>query len=204
MKPHKHTGTDSPRIAGTNIDGLILDDEAMHTENAETVADVKTFSSIPALPASNPTADNELVRKKYVDDNIIPKDLEESESYLVDSADTERAIPDTQSSYTKDKDVTINEVDGSIRVKFDLKDDNGAGGCFGRVYKNRSPVGVEREETAGGWETYDEVFEVNEGDEIQLYTKYDNGGGGVGGATRNFRTYYKKAIVPVAGTINLD
>ena len=200
---HKHTGIDSPRIKGTDVDDLILDDEVMHTENAETIADVKTLSSIPILPAVDATTDNQMVRKKQVDDNVISSEVDAS-TQLIDSADTERAIESDEASYNKDKQVTFNEEDGDITVKFDLKDDNGAGGCFGKVYKNGSPVGVEREETAGGWETYDEVFEVNEGDEIQLYTKYDNGGGGVGGATRNFRTYYKKAIVPVAGTINLD
>ena len=34
------------------------------------MAGIKTFSSIPVLPASNPTADNEATRKKYVDDNV--------------------------------------------------------------------------------------------------------------------------------------
>jgi len=34
---------------------------------AQTIADVKTFDSIPVLPATNPTADNEASRKAYVD-----------------------------------------------------------------------------------------------------------------------------------------
>jgi len=34
---------------------------------AQTIAGVKTFSSIPILPASNPTTDNEATRKAYVD-----------------------------------------------------------------------------------------------------------------------------------------
>jgi hypothetical protein len=34
---------------------------------AQTVAGVKTFSSIPVLPASNPTTDNQAARKAYVD-----------------------------------------------------------------------------------------------------------------------------------------
>lgn len=33
----------------------------------ETVGGIKTFSSIPVLPASDPTSDNQAVRKKYVD-----------------------------------------------------------------------------------------------------------------------------------------
>lgn len=33
----------------------------------ETIADIKTFSSIPVLPASDPTTDNQAVRKAYAD-----------------------------------------------------------------------------------------------------------------------------------------
>jgi hypothetical protein len=38
---------------------------------AETIGGVKTFSSIPVLPASDPTADNEATRKSYVDAQVI-------------------------------------------------------------------------------------------------------------------------------------
>ena len=41
--------------------------------NAQTVAWIKTFSSIPVWPTSDPTTDNQLVRKKYVDDWLAPK-----------------------------------------------------------------------------------------------------------------------------------
>ncbi len=37
----------------------------------ETVADIKTFSSIPVLPASDPTTDNQAVRKAYADAFIV-------------------------------------------------------------------------------------------------------------------------------------
>ena len=33
----------------------------------ETIAGIKTFTSIPVLPASNPTTDNQASRKAYVD-----------------------------------------------------------------------------------------------------------------------------------------
>lgn len=38
----------------------------------QTIAGIKTFSSIPVGPASNPTTDDQLVRKKYVDDAVAP------------------------------------------------------------------------------------------------------------------------------------
>jgi len=37
------------------------------TTGNETIAGVKTFSSIPVLPSSNPTSDNQAARKAYVD-----------------------------------------------------------------------------------------------------------------------------------------
>jgi len=42
--------------------------EGMLTSKAQTISGVKTFSSIPVLPDSDPTSDNQAVRKKYVDD----------------------------------------------------------------------------------------------------------------------------------------
>jgi hypothetical protein len=49
------------------------------TSGAQTIADVKTFSSIPVLPASDPTTDNQAVRKLYVDAYHMKYD------YIVDS-----------------------------------------------------------------------------------------------------------------------
>ena len=43
--------------------------DAVTLTGDQTVAGVKTFSSIPVLPASSPTTDNQAARKKYVDDS---------------------------------------------------------------------------------------------------------------------------------------
>lgn len=61
------TGTDdttivTPKKLKYHTDGLV------HKTGAETIAGLKTFSSIPVLPASNPSTDNQAARKKYVDD----------------------------------------------------------------------------------------------------------------------------------------
>lgn len=42
--------------------------ESVSLTGAETVAGVKTFTSIPVLPASNPTTANQAARKQYIDD----------------------------------------------------------------------------------------------------------------------------------------
>ena len=44
--------------------------EAVLLSGDQTVGGIKTFTSIPVLPASNPTADNEATRKAYVDTQI--------------------------------------------------------------------------------------------------------------------------------------
>lgn len=48
----------------------VASDEAVLLAGNQTVAGIKTFGSIPVLPASDPTADNQATRKKYVDDQI--------------------------------------------------------------------------------------------------------------------------------------
>ncbi len=60
--------------SGKNTDhgeltGLEDDDHPQYVETTgnETIGGIKTFSSVPVLPASNPTTDNQAVRKAYVD-----------------------------------------------------------------------------------------------------------------------------------------
>jgi len=52
------------KATGTGNTGWV---SYVHTSGAETIAGVKTFSSIPEGPASDPTTDNQLTRKSYVD-----------------------------------------------------------------------------------------------------------------------------------------
>lgn len=204
MKLHKHTGIDMPKVSGKDIVGLILDDEVMHTINDEQIDDTKTFDEIPVLPDSTPTTDNQMTRKKYVDDNTpdfntIPSII------LIDSADNEQTINTSQTNYEKDKDITLNSFDGYVTVKFDLKDDDGAGITYGKVYVDGVAIdGTEETETSGTWTTFEQVVPANSGERVQLYTKYDSSGGGIGGACRNFRLYYSKSIQPTVGTINLN
>lgn len=60
------TLTDDKNLATKKYaDGLNA--TAVHLTGDESVAGVKTFTSIPVLPASNPTTDNQAVRKAYAD-----------------------------------------------------------------------------------------------------------------------------------------
>jgi hypothetical protein len=50
-------------------------DAKVATTGNETIAGVKTFSSIPVLPASDPTTDNQAVRKAYVDGDALSQKI---------------------------------------------------------------------------------------------------------------------------------
>lgn len=53
----------------TGVDKAFLDAvvaEAVRIIGAQTIAGVKTFSSIPVLPASDPTTDNQATRRQYI------------------------------------------------------------------------------------------------------------------------------------------
>src|SRR5690606_18037877 len=56
-------------IARSNIDAA--DDSAVvKLTGNQSIAGTKTFSTIPVLPATSPTSDNQAARKKYVDDSV--------------------------------------------------------------------------------------------------------------------------------------
>lgn len=61
--------TANKTTARTNI-GAADDASVVKITGNQSVAGIKTFSSIPVLANTNPTTDNQAVRKKYVDDKI--------------------------------------------------------------------------------------------------------------------------------------
>jgi hypothetical protein len=60
---HQDGGADEISIAGLSGEPA----DTVNKTGDQTIAGIKTFSSIPVLPASDPTADNEAARKAYVD-----------------------------------------------------------------------------------------------------------------------------------------
>lgn len=55
---------------GTNtIESLTL--YTIMNDQIQNIDGIKTFGSIPILPASDPTTDNQAVRKKWIDDNVV-------------------------------------------------------------------------------------------------------------------------------------
>lgn len=71
-KLDRPSGSSSGVTDHGELTGLADDDHTQYVDNtsAETIAGIKTFSSIPVLPSSDPTSDDQAVRKSYVDDTI--------------------------------------------------------------------------------------------------------------------------------------
>jgi len=193
---HQHTGIDSPKIDAGNVTNAVAGDDAVLLTGAQTVAGVKTFTSIPVLPASDPTTDNQAVRKAYADSQLGGTEAIATDN-LRDSANTDRFASTT--SYTKVKEITFNEGDGNIRVKFDMRLTGGAGTAYGRIYVNGIAVGTEQSELGSTYVTYSEDISVETGDLVQLYYK-DSGGNKA--SVRRFRLYYDKVFTVTPGTVN--
>lgn len=196
VERHTHNKQDSPQIKVGDVDGGLDSDDVVTLTGAQTIADVKTFTSIPILPASDPTTDNQAVRKAYVDGllQVVASDD------VIDSADTTRTEGGT--SYVKKKDVTYNEINGTIRVKFDIK--TSIANALGRIYKNGAAFGTEQTTGSTTFVTFSEDLAFTKGDLVQLYIKHDGGGGGGTASIENFRLCYDKILVITDGTVNTN
>ncbi len=60
-------GSNAHSVIDTHLGASAPHSGHVDTTGDETIAGIKTFSSIPVLPASDPTADNQAARKAYVD-----------------------------------------------------------------------------------------------------------------------------------------
>lgn len=138
---------------------------AMSTAN-ETIYGIKTFDSIPVLPASDPTTDNQAVRlasiianRAIVSDNVKSTNANE--------------VSNNSESYTKLKEILINETIAAARVSFDLYGNSYGKTVYARIYKNGVAIGTERSQSDGMvWHTYDEDFtSLAAGDLLQIYGK---------------------------------
>jgi hypothetical protein len=182
------TTTNIPAGVATALGGKVS------TTGNETVNGVKTFGSIPVLPASDPTTDNQAVRKAYVD----AMEAYSSGSILLTSADTERSTMGAGTGWVKRKEIVLG-LRGALSVSFDLKSDAGAN-VRGRIYVNGVAVGTERQTTNLAYQTYNETISgLNRGDLVQLYAKMDYASSSAG--VRNFRLY---ANAPENNAVNID
>lgn len=112
------------------------------------------------------------------------------------SNDTERTTD--QATYTKIKEIELGGDLQGVRVTWDLK--RGAGGnAYSKVYKNGSPVGVEKSTANAAYvgESDDLTGFVN-GDLLQIYA-YNSLGGANLTYVRNMRLAYDESINEIGG-----
>lgn len=107
----------------------------------------------------------------------------------------------TGSSYVKKKEIKV-RVNGTARMKFDLKrtESGGGDGVYGRIYINGDAIGTERNQTSTDYVTYSEDITVERNDLVQLYLKTGEESGPTANAI-NLRLYWDRAIVAEATVI---
>ena len=199
---HRHTGVDSPRIKNDDIDGTMPtgSDEVKLTGD-QTVAGIKTFTSIPVLPASNPTTSNQMTRKAYADSITPPTFVITASATQIDIAND----VDQHTSLTpfKAKEIQYNEANGTITTSFALAQlDSFSNGSLGQIYVNGSAVGTQRSTGSDTYVTYTEDITVVTGDLVQLYVWRSASASRVN--CKDLKLFYQKTLDTVAGTINLD
>lgn len=180
------TTTKIPAGVATALSGKVA------TSGDETVNGVKTFGSIPVLPASDPTTDNQAARKAYVDAKV---DVAAGDTLIV-SADTQRDHSGF-GTWSKEKEILITKK-GTYRVKFELKGQNDQPDMKGRIYKNGASYGTERAPASTDWQLYSEDLSFDVGDLVQLYL-YSVSSWAI--YCRNFRIYVATKEVPI---VNLN
>ena len=74
--------SDSDKLDGVDSTGFVK------TTGTQTVGGTKTFSSIPVLPASNPTTANQAVRKGFADATYLGKTAKAADSDKLDGLDS--------------------------------------------------------------------------------------------------------------------
>ena len=156
------TTTNIPAGVATALGGKVS------TTGNETVQGVKTFGSIPVLPASNPTTDNQAVRKAYVD-LVILRDHSASDILICNSI-AERST--SASGYTELKRITLG-ISGTLRIKWQAKSGDGSN-SYTKVYRNGSAVGSEKTSQATYTEHSEDIAGWNIGDKLQIYGLKDS------------------------------
>jgi len=73
---------DSDKLDNIDSTGFV------QTSGNQTVGGIKTFTSIPALPATNPTTDNQAVRKGFADATYLGKSAKAADSDKLDGLDS--------------------------------------------------------------------------------------------------------------------
>lgn len=105
-------------------------------------------------------------------------------TYIIAASDSECSVVAT--TWTIYKEVRLDKG-GSLRISFDLYCPGSGNDAHARIYRNGSAVGIARERTAGGWQTFTEdISGWSAGDLVQLYAYHELS---QPAAVRNYRLY---------------
>lgn len=112
------------------------------------------------------------------------------------------------SSYSKVKEILLNDSSGTIRVSMQLQlhCSGSTSAVYGKVYKNGVAVGAEHNVTVNGSTdtTFTDDITVATGDLIQAYGYMTNNGSITLACISNFRLEYDKTVInAVTNTVNL-
>ena len=98
-----------------------------------------------------------------------------------------------ETSYTKVKELLLNEGLPVCRIYFELYTDGGGPTAYGRIYKNGAAIGTERSTTNSSPQPYTQDFKgFVSGDLIQIYAKTSSGASGSN--IKNMRLKYAKQV----------
>lgn len=198
ISPHRHNGVDSLKVSVNDLEDAYTGADAVKLTGDQTVAGIKTFSSIPVLPASNPTTDNQAVRKAYVDARFAATEVYATDT-LRDSANTDRTTD--SDIYIKVKEIQFNDVSGTIRTKIICQAAKADPDSYVRIYKNGVAYGTEHSFATSVQQTFSEDLAFVTGDLIQLYYKQTSADPTATLTIQNFELYYDKRFTITAGTV---
>lgn len=120
-------------------------------------------------------------------------DFTASDTLVHSNDDVKSMIVET---YTKLKEVLLNQDIPACRIKFDIQEAAG-GTAYGKIYKNGVAIGTEQSKLGSGYATKTEDFtDFESGDLIQIYGKAQAGGYTV--YLKNFRFYWDNTITHIA------
>ena len=135
-------------------------------------------------------------------------DLNRNETFTLVASDNARTTASAESATitgttpTKVKEILLNDVSGTVRIKFYLRMINGAGPAIARVYKNGVAIGAEITENKTSFVEKSTDLGFTSGDLIQVYL-YGSTAGTTSSLT-GLTLCYDKQPATINNTVNLD
>jgi len=182
-----------PQNVGTrttlDITSALFDPSATSTPTADKIPIYDTDGQLNV--STTPSGSNDATSKTYVD-TAVSSSTNIVYAVVSDTLQTssDALTGEASSSYLIRRSFS-NRIDGTFRIKFDLRSANGTANACARIYKNGSAFGTERCQTSSTYTTYSEDLSFNLGDNIELYQKSN---GSFNADVINFRIYFTPTV----------